>query len=401
MEVMSHLKRLILPRSCLIYIWRMGKQNEIMMKNCKKCERELPMNTDYFFSKKDTVDGYTNKCKECQGYKFTKYFKLIEGEMFCKKCDRILPHNDEHFPIDKTAKNGLRNVCYECKGSSFGKRKPKPDLWSKKEDSLLKEVYPDNLNRDIIHMFPNRTDKAIIDRAAILGISKSEIALEKRYEAQSEFMMQNSSWIGRPKTESEKENLSILMKKRWKENSEEMLNNVQYERSGEHREYLSRIRTEAGLWKGENNPRFIKPLNGSDNGRWLGGITPILLWLRNQIGDWKKESMEHHNYTCVLTGRNFDEIHHLHSFKKIVRETLDSINFDYAKTLENLSDGELEILRESIIKTNNKYGYGVCLTKEVHKLFHDTYGYGENSPEQFEEFSLRFGNSEFNIKIHK
>lgn len=352
------------------------------------------MNTDYFFTKKGTADGFTNKCKECQNYKFTKYHELKEGEMFCKKCERILPHDAEHFPIDKTTKTGLRNVCYECKGSTFGERRLQLK-WTKKEDDLLMKEYPDNLNIDILHLFPNRTDKAITDRAGKLGISKSDIALEKRYEKQSEFMFHNSPWIGIPKTDQEKENTSIRMKKMWKENPESMLANAQYERTSYHREYLGNIKAEAGLWKGENNPRFINPLFGSDNGRWLGGITPLLLWLRNQLSDWKQESMKFHNYTCILTGENFDEIHHLYSFKQIVRETLDSLNFEYTKTLESFTDEEIEIVRDLIIKNNNKYGLGVCLTKEVHKLFHDTYGYGDNTPEQFYEFKERFNNGEF------
>jgi hypothetical protein len=352
------------------------------------------MNTDCFFKKKDTVDGFTNKCKECQGYNFTKYFELKEGEMFCKKCERILPHDGEHFPKDKNLKTGLRNVCHECKGGTYGERRLQPK-WTKEEEDLLKKEYPDNLNKNIVHLFPNRNEKGIIDKASQLGISKSEIAIEKRYEEHSEFMFHNSPWIGVPKTEYEKQALSEQMKKRWEENPDVMLANVQYERTVHHREYLGKIKVEAGLWKGENNPRFINPLFGSDNGRWLGGITPLLFWLRNQLGDWKQESMKFHNYTCVLTGKDFDDIHHLYSFKQIVKETLDSLEFEYTKTLETFTEEELEIVRELIIKNNNKYGFGVCLTKNVHKLFHDLYGYGDNTPEQFEEFKSRFNNGEF------
>lgn len=365
------------------------------IKKCKKCERDLPKNTDYFFKKKDTKDGFVNNCKECNGFKFTILLELKDGEMCCKGCKRILPYDDEHFPTDKSTKTGLRNVCYECKGGQFGKRRPQPDKWTKIEDQLLKKEYPDNLNKYIIHLFPNRTEKAIIDRAAILGISKSNIAREKRYEEHSEFMFHNSPWIGIPKTDQEKHNTSNRIKNLWKEKPNAMLANVQYERTSDHRDYLSKIKSEAGLWKGENNPRFKNPLSGSENGRWLGGITPLLLWLRNQLSDWKQESMKFHNYTCILTGENFDEIHHLYSFKQIVRETLDSLNFEYTKTLESFTEDEIEIIRDLIIKNNKKYGLGVCLTKEVHKLFHDIYGYGDNTPEQFKEFTVRFTNGEF------
>lgn len=368
---------------------------ETVTKKCKKCEREHPLNTDYYFKNKERPDGHVENCKECSGFKFTKYHSLKDGEMICKKCERVLPYDVEHFPQDKTTKTGLRNVCYECKGSHFGKRKEKAKNWTKEEDELLKKVYSDNLNKDILHLFPTRTDRALMDRASNLGIYKSQEAVEKRYDAHSEYMYQNSAWIGVPKTENHKEHLSTLMKDRWKKSPEEMLLVTQYERDANHRQYLSSIRTEAGMWKGENNPRFINPLRGSDNGRWLGGITPLLFWFRNQLSDWKKESMEFHNYKCILTGENFDEIHHLYSFNSIIEETLNQINFNYTKTLENFTEEELEILRSLILENNNKYGLGICLKKDVHKLFHDLYGYGNNTPEQFKEFEERFNSGEF------
>ena len=154
-----------------------------------------------------------------------------------------------------------------------------------------------------------------------------------------------------------------------------------------------------GRWKGDNNPRHSDPLIGADNPNWKGGVTPLLFWLRNQLDEWKQESMKFYNYTCVLTGKNFDEIHHLTSFKTIIYETLDELGFEVAKTLEEYTSDELELLRETIINNNSKYGYGVCLTKEVHKLFHDTYGYGDNTPEQFEEFRKRYMNGEFNDSL--
>lgn len=366
------------------------------MKTCNKCERQLPKNTDYFYKKKDTPDGFMNKCKECNNGKFTKYLELKDGEMFCKNCSKILPYTDEYFPKDKTTKTGLRNVCYECKGQKYGKRQEKAEFWSKEEDDLLRQYYPNNLNSDIIHLFPNRTIKALCDHASLLGIEKSAIAKEEQYRRQSEFQKENCIWLGVKRTEEEKERQSILMKQRWNNNREEMLKNVQYERTPEIRQRLSETVKAKGLWAGENNPRHINPLFGEDNGRWQGGITPLLFWLRNQLDEWKQESMKFHKYTCILTGYNFDEIHHLTSFKKIVGETLKSLGYDKVKNLEEFSSDELEDLRKEIVDKNNSYGLGVCLTKEVHKLFHDTYSYGENTPENFYEFCEDFRNGKYN-----
>lgn len=369
-------------------------------KLCNDCKRKFPLELDYFFKKKGTNDGFTNKCKECQGYKFTKYNKLDANEMCCKRCDRVLPYNDEYFPSDKSTKTGLRNVCYECKGSSFGKRKPKSEIWTNKEDKLLIEIYADNTNEEISLLFPNRTVKALVDRARLLGLSKSNIAREKQYKNHSRIMKVNSAWIGRTVSEEEKENLSNNMKRKWENDRESMLKNAQYERTPEIRKAISDKAKERGAWVGESNPRHLNPLIGSTNGNWKGGITPLLFWLRNQLDDWKQESMKFHNYTCVLSGKNFDEIHHLVSFKEIINIALNELNYSKTKTLEEYSDKELETLRYKIIEINNSFGLGVCLTKEIHKLFHDLYGYGDNSPEQFEEFTNRYKSCEFEKILH-
>ena len=41
------------------------------------------------------------------------------------------------------------------------------------------------------------------------------------------------------------------------------------------------------------------------------------------------------------------------------------------------------------------YGYGACINKEVHKLFHDNYGYTKFSPLDFLDFIYRIDIGEF------
>ena len=115
-------------------------------KICSKCGRELPLDTDHFSHKCDTKDGFTSRCKECQGYHFTKYLSCKDGYMFCKKCDRELPYTIQYFPEDKHTKTGLRNVCREC-NKSYGRFLENGELpkykWAKEENDILISTYKD------------------------------------------------------------------------------------------------------------------------------------------------------------------------------------------------------------------------------------------------------------------
>ena len=41
-------------------------------------------------------------------------------------------------------------------------------------------------------------------------------------------------------------------------------------------------------------------------------------------------------------------------------------------------------------KIQNKYPLGVCLTKDIYKEFHNIYGYGNNTKEQWDKFCLEY-----------
>jgi hypothetical protein len=65
------------------------------------------------------------------------------------------------------------------------------------------------------------------------------------------------------------------------------------------------------------------------------------------------------------------------------------------KTIGDYSEEERILIYDMLNKLHIKYGLGVCLSKLVHKVFHDSYGYYNNTPEQFEEFKQRYKNFEF------
>ncbi|HAT4302283.1 TPA: hypothetical protein I9089_002389 [Clostridium perfringens] len=118
---------------------------------------------------------------------------------------------------------------------------------------------------------------------------------------------------------------------------------------------------------------------------WKGGVTPLHEYLRRHLNEWKRASMKSCNYKCDITGERFQVIHHLYNFSDIVKETLKEVQLDY-KEIGEYTEEELFLLVETCNKLHNKYGLGVCLTKDLHKEFHSIYGIENNTPKQYYDF---------------
>lgn len=136
---------------------------------------------------------------------------------------------------------------------------------------------------------------------------------------------------------------------------------------------------------------------GSKGNNWQGGKRELSDYFDNKIIQWKKDSMKNCNYKCQITGENFDDIHHLQSFNSIIKEAVDFFAVSYSCFSGDCSDEILEKLTTKVIELHYKYPLGVCLTRKVHKLFHNIYGKGNNTPEQFYEFQQKIQNKEILI----
>lgn len=111
--------------------------------------------------------------------------------------------------------------------------------------------------------------------------------------------------------------------------------------------------------------------------------------------DWKKESMKNCNYKCIITGNRFDDIHHIHGLNLILNETINDLNILIKETMNEYSDEELKSILTLFRLKQNKYPLGICLAKNVHSLFHNTYGYGNNTESQWVEFVKDYKNKKF------
>ena len=61
----------------------------------------------------------------------------------------------------------------------------------------------------------------------------------------------------------------------------------------------------------------------------------------------------------------------------------------------NYTEEEFDTLTDTLKYLHNEYGLGACVTKEVHKLFHDNYGYKDFTAYDFLDFVYRVNNGEF------
>ena len=61
----------------------------------------------------------------------------------------------------------------------------------------------------------------------------------------------------------------------------------------------------------------------------------------------------------------------------------------------------MKLIEEKCLELHYKYGLGVCVTSEVHDLFHDIFGKGNNTYEQWSNFKVIFNKYNKNIQLIK
>jgi hypothetical protein len=187
--------------------------------------------------------------------------------------------------------------------------------------------------------------------------------------------------------------IPLFSSKYYRNNSQELpyLCSKHIEKGVQYTCYSNILRTQFGCiaCSGEQN-------RGENHVNWKGGISTLTDFMRRTITEWKKESMRKDNYKCVLSNKPFSVIHHLYSYNKIIQEVLNELHLDVRTTMSEYSLNEKTLLVNKCLELHYKYGLGVCLCEELHKLFHNIYGVLDNSHQQFEEFKIRLKLGDFN-----
>lgn len=113
-------------------------------------------------------------------------------------------------------------------------------------------------------------------------------------------------------------------------------------------------------------------------------------YIRKRNRDWKRISAKKCDYKCIVTGEQFKEIHHLYGMNLIIKEVLQKLDIGDKENFEDYTEKELSDILAKFYEVQSTYPLGICLSKWVHKDFHDTYGYGNNTPDQFEAYLKKY-----------
>lgn len=120
---------------------------------------------------------------------------------------------------------------------------------------------------------------------------------------------------------------------------------------------------------------FFDSIRGEKSPLYKGGTSEINQYLRQKINDWKKDSLEKHNYRCFVTGRTGKlHVHHLTPFQSLRDQAFNETKIPKLSQVKDYTTRQLEKLEDKIIELHEKE-LGVPLLKDVHKDFHKKYGY--------------------------
>lgn len=126
---------------------------------------------------------------------------------------------------------------------------------------------------------------------------------------------------------------------------------------------------------------------GNNSWNWKGGESEVIEVLRKSIKQWKKDILARDNYKCVLSDEKKDiVIHHIISFNTLVSQASEESGIPILRKIADYENAEdFLILKEKLISLH-KIENGITISRELHNKFHEIYGKGNNTIEQFNEF---------------
>jgi len=141
----------------------------------------------------------------------------------------------------------------------------------------------------------------------------------------------------------------------------------------------------------------VEKRRGVNSNFWNGGITKLRLFIANRTKTWKRKSAKLCEYKCIITGDIKYEVHHLYPLNKIIEDAFFQLNIRESEFINYHTEDDFSILLNKIEEIHYQHSFGVCLRKDIHKLFHKIYG-DDCDPEDFYEFYDKVQCGEIKIK---
>ena len=130
---------------------------------------------------------------------------------------------------------------------------------------------------------------------------------------------------------------------------------------------------------------------GEKHPNYKGGISMLDDDIRKSLSNWKNNIREIYNHQCPITHKEKLDttVHHLYSLSSIYNDVISELDLDVKlhDTIKNncLSEKDKQLIISKVVeKHTNKIG--ILIDKDIHIAFHKQYGYGKNTPEQFDQF---------------
>lgn len=229
------------------------------------------------------------------------------------------------------------------------------ELWTDEEKDKLVNVYDRIPLNDVVKMFPNKNKNSIIHQAMRLNLKSFDI--NPWTEADDEYIKNN--WELKP---------DIVL-------AEEL--NRTKKAIQARRLYLKIYRRDMDCKTYESLSKYI----------------------RGNIQQWKRDSMKKCNYKCIFTDSKDFQIHHLYGVSNILNDIIIKNNFVIYENINDYSQQELDAILDAFVSEQSKYPLGVCISKNIHVLFHSLYGQYYNTPQQWYQFEQDFKNGIYNENL--
>ncbi len=216
-------------------------------------------------------------------------------------------------------------------------------FWTQEEKDILRDSYATTRVEDIELILPNRSHNAIVLMAEKLGLHNI---------------------FNRPFTEEDNEYI--------RENFRDLSNSQMAE-------HLNRS---VGVLKGQ-----MRSLGCKRDTSDITKYSCLNKYMRRHNEVWRRKSIKKWNGRCVISQEPSTVVHHLINFGTIIARACFEHGIDPDIDINTCPQDVRDTIVSAILCEQDKYPMGVCITKDLHALFHKRYGLYNNTIEQFHEFA--------------